>query len=338
MTINKDKTLEQSINGVWFRNTTLWALRSPQTIAAIPGFIYRTHAGDYSDLTFAAALPVITFDSISTGIYVSVNCHDQVFAIPTEGLDETIYDLCTLWGVTSPIPGENDPINSDIPTLIFAGKYDSVTPPSFAHQLAAHLSRSYLAEIPNQGHAPSTSGTSDCSGKVILSFVGNPNGVPDVGCVNESSKIKFVVPFDGSTPLSLEPVTVSDYQIRTVIPTGWTDAGFGFYNRNGKIVDIAQIGVQSAAVPEAQWVSWLATNFQGTQGLDSPALQYDQHNANGLAWTIYRTSSRGNPIDIAFTKSGSQTLMVLLFSYQDEHDALYNTLFLPVIDSTKSSR
>jgi len=338
MTINKDKTLDQSINGVWFRNTTLWALRSPQTMAAIPGFIYRTHTGDYSDLTFAAALPVITFDSISTGMYVSMNCHDQVFAIPTEGLDATIYDLCTLWGVTSPIPGENDPVNSDIPTLIFAGKYDSVTPPSFAHQLTAHLSHSYLAEIPNQGHAPSTSGISDCSSKVILSFVGNPSGVPDVGCVNESNKIKFVVPYDGSTPLSLEPVMVSDYQVRTVIPTGWTEAGFGFYSRYGKIVDITQIGVQSAAVPEAQWVSWLFTNFQGTQGLDSPAVKYDQHNTNGLAWTIYRTSSNGNPIDIAFAKSGSQTLMVLLFSYQDEHDALYDHLFLPVIDSTKSSK
>jgi len=30
--------------------------------------------------------------------------------------------------------------------------------------------------------------------------------------------------------------------------------------------------------------------------------------------------------------------MVLLVSYKDEHDALYNTVFLPILDSTKFSK
>jgi pimeloyl-ACP methyl ester carboxylesterase len=133
--INKDKLSEQRINGSRFRNTVIWGLRSPQTISTIPHLIYRTNAGDYSLLTSAVALPLITIDSISMGTYIAVNCHDQVFAAPTEGLDKAIYDLCKLWGIKSPVSGENDPVKSDIPALIFAGKYDSVTPTTFAYQL-----------------------------------------------------------------------------------------------------------------------------------------------------------------------------------------------------------
>ncbi|MCI0555221.1 MAG: alpha/beta hydrolase, partial [Anaerolineae bacterium] len=337
LTINNEKTLEQTINGSSFRSTIIWGLRSPQTIAAIPHFIYRTRDGDHSQLLYAAALPLITFDSISIGTYVAVHCHDQIFAIPTEGLDETIYDLCRLWGIEPPLPGENDPVHSDIPTLILAGKYDSVTPTTFAHQLAGHLTHSTLVEFPNQGHAPSASEISDCPKKIIAAFLQDPNTSPDIGCVNETSTINFVIPFNPNAPVVLEPVAVEEYQVSTLIPAGWTRASFGFYNRSGSMADITQVGIQRAAVSESEWVAWLSTNFRSNQGFDQPAVKKDERQANGLTWTIYQTSSQGNPVDIAFAKYGNETLMVLLFSHKDERDALYNTVFIPIVDSTKSS-
>ena len=337
LTINKEKTLEQTINGSTFRSTIIWGLRNPQTIAAIPHFIYRTRDGDYSQLLYAAALPLITFDSISIGTYVAVNCHDQIFAIPTEGLDETIYDLCRLWGMEPPVPGENDPIHSDIPTLIFAGKYDSVTPTTFASQLASHLAHSYLVEFPNQGHAPSATGISDCPTKIISAFLQDPNTSPDIGCVNETRTINFVIPYNPNTPLVLEPVAIAEYQVSTLIPAGWASGRFGFYNRNGSMTDTTQVGIQRAAVSESEWVAWLFTNFRGNQGFDQPAVKIDERRANSLTWTIYQTSSQGNLVDIAFAKYGKETLMVLLISHKDERDALYNTVFIPIVDSTKSS-
>lgn len=337
LTINQEKKLERTINGSSFRSTIIWGLRNPQTIAAIPHFIYRTRDGDYSQLLYAAALPLITFDSISIGTYVAVNCHDQIFAIPTEGLDETIYDLCRLWGMEPPVPGENDPVNSDIPTLILAGKYDSVTPTTFAQQLASHLAYSTLVEFPNQGHAPSASGIFDCPRKIISAFLQDPNISPDIGCVNETRTINFVVPYDPNAPVVLEPVAIEDYQISTLIPAGWTKASFGFYNRNGSMTDMTQVGIQRAAVSESEWVTWLSTNFRGNQGFDQPAVKIDERQANGLIWTMYQTSSKGIPVDIAFAKYGNETLMVLLLSHKDERNALYSTVFIPIVDSTKSS-
>jgi hypothetical protein len=289
-------------------------------------------------LLLSLALPIFAFDSISMGSYISVNCHDQVFATSMEDLDKTIHDLCKLWDIKPPAPGENDPVHSDIPTLIFAGRYDSTTPPSFAHQLAGHLTHSFIAEIPNQGHAPSTSGISDCPTKLISAFLQDPTASPDFTCINQMESVKFVVPSNGNTPLVLEPVTLDQYQINTHIPPGWSEAQFGFYNRGGSFGDMTQIGIQSASVPESTWISWLSRNFRGGQGFDQSAIKSTERKANGLKWIRYKASSRGMPVDIAFARSNNQTLMVLLISYSDEHETLYKTVFLPIIDSTTSSR
>jgi hypothetical protein len=312
----------------------MWTLRTPQTISLAPQLIYHVRDGDHSTLILSLAFPVLAFDSISLGSYISVNCHDQVFAMSLENLDETIYDMCELWDTNPPIPGENDAVHSDIPTLIFAGRYDPTTPPSFAHQLVGHLPHSYIAEIPNQGHAPSATGLSDCPTKLISAFLQNPNSALDMTCVKETQPIKFVVPYDGSVPLMLKPATIDQYQIISVIPEGWKNIGLGFYNRNSSFSDITQIGIQSVAVSESEWATWLSTNFGGSKGFDQPAVKYDQRQANGLTWSIYKTSSKGFPIDIAFASSGDRTFMILLISYKDEHDALYNTVFVPMIDAT----
>jgi hypothetical protein len=220
-----------------------------------------------------------------------------------ENLDQTIYDMCKLWDVDPPLPGENDPVNSEIPTLIFAGRYDSATPPAFAHQLAGHLPHSYIAEIPNQGHAPSATGISDCPTKLISAFLLDPTISPDLTCVNETQTIQFIVPYDANAPIVLEPTTLEQYQINTRVPVGWGKADFGFYDRNGFLSDLTQIGIQKAAISEAEWVTWLSTNFRGHQGFDRPAAKVDQRQANSLTWSIYETSSRGYPVEIAFARS-----------------------------------
>ena len=335
--IDENRKIQQKVDGSAFRDIVLWTLRTPQTIEVAPQLIYRTHEGDNLNLTISLALPILTFDSISMGSYISVNCHDQVFAMSTEKLDNTIYESCKLWGTNLPLPGESDPIHSDLPTLIMAGKYDPVTPPSFAMLLAGHLEHSYVAEFPNEGHAPSTSEVSDCATNIISAFLRDPNTSPDLACINQINSTEFVVPYEASIPLPLEPITIDQYAVKTQIPSGWSAGQFGFYNRNSSFGDITQVGVQRAPVSESEWVTWLSTNFGGNQGLEKPAIKHDQRQANGLTWSIYETSSKGNPIEIAFAKSGTQTLMIMLISHQDEHDALYNGVLLKMIDATTSS-
>lgn len=332
--VDDERELEQSIDGNTFRNAILWVLRSPYTIPLAPQLIYRVRDGDNSILRLSLALPVKAFDSISMGNYIAVTCHDQVFAMSFEVLDTTIHGLCELWDVKPIAPGENDPVLSDIPTLIFAGRYDTTTPPSFAHQLAAHLTHPYIVEIPNEGHAPSATELSDCPTKLMAAFLQDPNLPPDLTCVHETGAIKFVVPFDGNSPVVFEDIAIEPYGVHTRIPTGWTDAGFGFYNRNSYWGDIAQVGIQRTAVSEEEWINWLTINFQGSTGLDQPAVKTGERLVNGMKWSIYTTSAEGQLVDLAFAKSGDQTLMVVLVSFKNEHDALFNHVFLHIVDST----
>src|SRR5258706_763329 len=337
-TIDQNRSLDMTVDGPAFRNVLIWMLRDPQTIEVIPQMIFQVHGGDFSLLTLANALPVYTLDTISMGSYISVNCHDQVFAMSAEKLDKTIHDMCQLWQVKQPLPGENDPVNSEIPTLIFAGKYDSVTPVSFADQLAAHLGQSQLVVMPNQGHAPSSSKIFDCPTKLILAFLNDPNTPLDLACVTETGATNFVVPADPKIPLAFEPATIAQYQIATRIPAKWSPADFGFYSRNGSYGDITQVGIQRATVSETQWATWLSANFGGNQGLDQAPVKYGERQANGLKWSFYKSESHGFPVEIAFTKSNNDTLMVLMISKRDEHDALYDLVFLPIIDATRSSK
>jgi hypothetical protein len=68
---------------------------------------------------------------------------------------------------------------------------------------------------------------------------------------------------------------------------------------------------------------------------NSAPLEAGIHNSNGLNWILYVDSSSGHPVDIAMADSGNFSLIIMMFSHTDEHDALYQTVFLPMIDSAK---
>lgn len=338
ITLSGGSPIDRPINGSTFSSVIGWMLRLPKTIETAPQMIYRIHAGDYSMLLLSAAIPLSAFDSISVGTYISVNCHDQVFQMSTVDLDKTLSNLCHVWGMEESLPGENDPVVSDIPTLIFTGRYDPVTPVSMADQLASHLAHGQVIVIQNQGHAPTATGASDCPANLMRSFLHDPTLPLDVTCVAEQT-VKFAVPFDPTAPVTFEPVEIEQYQITTQVPSGWAAAEYGFYNRNGfSFGDVTQVGAQRAAVSEPEWIHWLMTNFRGNRGFDQEPIKYEERQANGLTWSLYRTTSEGFPVSLAFARSGSDTLMVLMITYPEEHDGLYEKVFLPILDSTTSSK
>ncbi|MBK9210585.1 MAG: hypothetical protein IPL71_20815 [Anaerolineales bacterium] len=85
------------------------------------------------------------FESISPGLYVSMMCHEHILTtsveelqtiaarrgvkdygwLPFYGEADEIFKTCKSWGAKGPFLGENDPVASDIPSLIITG---SMTP------------------------------------------------------------------------------------------------------------------------------------------------------------------------------------------------------------------
>jgi hypothetical protein len=70
----------------------------------------------------------------------------------------------------------------------------------------------------------------------------------------------------------------------------------------------------------------------GYRGLDTAPINAGQHNET---WTLYTSTSNSRPVDIAMTKYGKNSLVVIMFSHKDERDALYKNIFLPMLDSVK---
>ncbi len=79
----------------------------------------------------------------------------------------------------------------------------------------------------------------------------------------------------------------------------------------------------------------LSSLLEDYGGYDAPPVAAGHRQANGMTWSLYTLSSYGRPVDLAMVDigNGRRTLGVLLFCHNDEHDAFYKTLYLPIIDS-----
>jgi hypothetical protein len=93
------------------------------------------------------------------------------------------------------------------------------------------------------------------------------------------------------------------------------------------------IGIGRTYLSASQLQDWLSLEAYGYRGLDSAPLEAGTVQANGMHWTLYISTSNGRPVDMAVADYGGQSLVILMFSNSDEHDALYRTVFLPMVQS-----
>ena len=95
-----------------------------------------------------------------------------------------------MWGLDKIDPTSNEPVHSDVPVLLMAGQFDSLTPPRWAQEVAATLTNSYLFEIKGFAHSPTFGG--ECPASMALQFFDDPSQPPDSSCL-EALKIEFVI-------------------------------------------------------------------------------------------------------------------------------------------------
>jgi pimeloyl-ACP methyl ester carboxylesterase len=347
-------TYQAVVDGNTFASVVLWTMRYSGFVPMIPQAITRAKAGDTAALSYALELPAYSFSDIALGDYISINCHDQIYATTPEEMGKAmaryafpqalgftwisdnpqiLFNVCKLWGARKPGSGENDPVVSDIPALILAGKYDPITPPAFAQQLSNHLSHSYVLVFPDQSHCP-TVGEEQCPMAVVVEFLHNPEVKPKASCLEEMTPLRFVVPYTGKPAIKFATATNTKMGVAGSVPSDWDSLGLGFYSRGNTILDVTQIGVQGDKAGAREWIVWLMKEFNGRAGFDREPVKAGERKANKMVWTLYKTTSQGRPVDLAFSEQGTWTLMVIMLSFSDERDALFQAVFLPVVDST----
>jgi pimeloyl-ACP methyl ester carboxylesterase len=157
------------------------ALYLPGLAAHLPVALQQAADGDLTPLVaMSAAMGEGAAESMSTGLLLSVVCAEDLPRVDIEahraavagtflgdGLLTSMVSICARWPAGPPAPGHADPVVSDIPTLLFSGARDPVTPPRHAADAAATLSRSRSLTVPGAAHGTLGLG---CAPTLVESF------------------------------------------------------------------------------------------------------------------------------------------------------------------------
>ncbi len=109
------------------------------------------------------------------------------------------FDACKGFNVGAPDPIENQPVTSDIPTLLLTADIDAGCPLEFAVAAATHLGHAQLFNMPNMTHAVAM--RSPCAKRMLAAFLDRPMSKIDPSCIaNDRPAFPFI----------LDPSTKSD--------------------------------------------------------------------------------------------------------------------------------
>jgi len=336
------ETYDVLMNGDGLIGFLFQSLYSTELIPLLPNILFDIRDGNYEILAVVMGSFLANIEFVSMGMQFSVQCGEEVrFSTPGEfaaaaeaypeirrlfegspNLGEPVFTICEIWGAKEADPIENEPINSDIPTLVLAGEYDPVTPPAWGEVVAETLSNSFCFEFPGVGHGASISGE-ECPLSIALAFLDDPTTEPDGSCVAQMSGPAFVVP---ETEIILVPFTDETSGISGVVPQGWVELWPGTYRSKLGVVVILQ---QAQPSTEADGLlQSLTTQF----GLGEVPESVGSREANDLNWSLYEFEAQGLAIDLAIAESDGTSYFILLQSTASERDFYYAEVFLPAID------
>jgi len=343
---------EIKVNGTDMLSAIVWGLHTSALTPVVPKAIYDIDAGDYTFLTYALGEPANEYKDLNLATYFATVCSEQIYASTPEQVDsdlgtssvlkkfalvgifgssQRVFDLCRAWGARDYDPHDSQPVTSDIPTMILAGQYDPTTPVTNAILAAASLSHSHLEVVPGVGHAVTAS--SPCAYKMAMAFFRDPAAAPDQACLHEKT-FEFFLPFDGSSPMSMDEINDPAKMVKGLVPSGWTkDLHSATYYRHAYLFDPTLVSYASITASASRALSSISGNFASV-GFDTTPQKTGTHKANGLNWMIYSAKYNGEPVLLALAQVSSyKTLGIIMVVSAPELKGYTNGLLIPILDA-----
>ncbi len=178
------------------------------TVRMLPFIIDRLDQGDDAVVLPLAQRLVDSRDVLSEGLYLSIECAEEVpFNDPALIEEATsadpllshfadfgpIADDCAVWNVPASAAAENQPVASAVPTLITSGQFDPVTPSAWSELAAVGLTTAYRHEFPGMGHGAVWGNWYEpCAASVAAAFLRDPAVAPDTSCIDDAEPIDFL--------------------------------------------------------------------------------------------------------------------------------------------------
>jgi pimeloyl-ACP methyl ester carboxylesterase len=315
-----------------------------QIIPVLPQAIYDVHNGDYQLMTQLSSTRIALLDLTSRGMMLSVFCTDDLIGRTPEDLlniraelprqlmssvdPELIveyggFGMCDGWPVEEADAWVKEPLVSDIPTLVLEGEFDPVTPPEYGELVAGYLSNSYFFEFPGVGHDILANA---CAREIAGDFLDDPTRAPDAACIADISGVEFDIPGE-VVELVLEPYNDQERGFKGLVPSGWEKLGPANLLRGNSALDSTYFVLEATPGTAAELLASLA----GQLGLEPVPEPVASAEIGSFMWDFYTFERRGHPADLAITEDGEKAYFVFMISAAEEHDDLYEQLFLPAV-------
>jgi pimeloyl-ACP methyl ester carboxylesterase len=182
---------------------------SPQTAALLPLTLDDARAGRYQALLGQLLLVQGDLSTRLDGpMELSVLCSEDASLLAESPSDaktilgsafvQQAQSACAAWP-HAPMPKLfHTPLTGSVPTLILSGEFDPVTPPRYAHEIAAHLSQASVLVLPGQGHSVMGIG---CAPDVVERFVSSASIKKlDAECLQREHATPFFLDYAGAAP------------------------------------------------------------------------------------------------------------------------------------------
>lgn len=183
------------------------------TATLVPGVLAGLAGGEEADsdedggLTAAQAVALLGVETASqqahTGApatFAAVTCAEWlpqasgpppgIGAIGAAVVGEGLSAQCEPWAIeASTLPTE--PVQSDLPVLLISGRFDPITPPSFAEAAVEHLPRGTHVVTRTRGHGIWVWGYDNCIDRIVADFLAEPGAELDVACALEDRPLRW---------------------------------------------------------------------------------------------------------------------------------------------------
>lgn len=348
ITLKSGEKKEMLLNGDGLVGLVFQAMYDTSALPLLPRLISDISSGNTDMAAGFEGAIVSEIDKISNGMYYAVQCKEEVPFEQQSTIDSAlkqypeyaalasphVIDACQAYGVKPASAIENQPVKSDVPTLVFSGEFDPITPPAWAEDAAKTLSKSFYFNVPRAGHGSSLS--ADCPRSILLTFLDDPAQKPNSDCLAEQAQGKFAVP-PKAADFKMVPFDEPQMKLSGVIPEGWKPLGPGAYTPSGKATDSIGLVQQAAPVPADTVLNLLKSQLKSSD-INVTLDQAGTRSANGIDWKLYSDNLQVSTIDLALGEKDNVTYLVMLQGPVNDHKVLYDAVFLPAVDALKPTK
>lgn len=312
----------------------------------IPRLISDAGDGHYFGAQALMSLFLTNQAFLSIGQFLSVECHEEVpysdpalvrsfneafprLAPLVEGAlaqSDYAFEFCPTWGAGSADAIENEPVVSDIPTLVLAGHFDPITPPEDGRSVAGRLENSWYVEFPTLSHG--TAFVEGCPRSITLAFLADPRTEPDRDCVAGMPGLEFSVFVPDS---DIELVEASVGPLTVMAPDGWEGEG-GIYQRGTGMDPTALLIVPIPAGAADTVLAGMARTFSGVEIEETAEVAVGER-----VWRRFSAEAGSVRVEAALSDRAGQAVVVALVSDPRETPHLAEHLLRPVLESLGAS-